>query len=85
MAEARSACTCETCGAEGRLYDHGIWLATVCADHAQGNPVEIKAGLQNVHIVERIVGKRRQVTSRRYDRDADAFVDVDPRTLGIEE
>ena len=28
LAEARSACTCELCGAEGRLHSRGDWLAT---------------------------------------------------------
>src|SRR5260370_1295721 len=75
LAEARSACTCELCGAEGRLYGPG-WLTTRCEAHAEGRqPEAIRPGLQNIHIVERIVGDRREVTCRRYDRDADAFVD----------
>jgi hypothetical protein len=85
LAEARSACTCETCGDKGRLYRSGGWLMTRCATHAQGRPVEIKPGVENVHIVERIVGNRRDVTCRRYDRASDSFVDVDPGALGIEE
>ena len=36
LAEARSACTCETCGVEGRLYDRRGRLATACTDHARG-------------------------------------------------
>ncbi|MBR0707991.1 hypothetical protein [Bradyrhizobium liaoningense] len=85
LAEARSACTCELCGEEGRLYRSGSWLMTRCAQHAKGRPVETGPGLDNVHIVERIVGKRRDIRCRRYDRSTDSFVDVDPRTLGIEE
>jgi hypothetical protein len=86
LAEARSACTCETCGAPGRLYDRGGWLATVCPEHARGEPVPIEAGRENLRIVGRLVeGRLRIVSCRRYDRDADAFVDVDPATVGIEE
>jgi hypothetical protein len=86
LAEARSACTCEECGEEGRLYRAGGWLMTRCAAHAKGRPVEVKPGLENIHIVERIVGDRaRVVTCRRYVRETDSFVEVDPRSLGIEE
>ena len=38
LAEARSACTCEVCGEEGRLHCDGRWLMTRCAAHAQGHP-----------------------------------------------
>ena len=34
LAEARSACTCEECGAEGRLYDSGGWYLTRCPRHS---------------------------------------------------
>jgi hypothetical protein len=36
LAEARSACTCETCGAEGRLYNRGGWFATACSASQAG-------------------------------------------------
>jgi hypothetical protein len=86
LAEARSACTCETCGAAGRLYDRGGWLATACPEHARGEPVPIKPGRENLRIVGRLVEDRiRIVSCRRYDRDTDSFVDVDPKSLGIEE
>jgi hypothetical protein len=86
LAEARSACTCEICGAEGRLYSRGGWLATACAQHARGEAVPIKPGFENLRIVRRIVEGRVQVIScRRYDRAGDTFVDVDPKSLGIEE
>jgi hypothetical protein len=85
LAEACSAGTCELCGEEGRLSGPG-WLTTRCAAHADGRrPVEIKPGLENVHIVERIAGGRRSVICRRYDRESDSFVEVEPRSLGIEE
>jgi hypothetical protein len=86
LAEARSACTCETCGAPGRLHDRGGWLETACQEHARGEPVPVKAGRENMRIVGRLVGDRIRIAScRRYDRETDSFADVDPRTLGIEE
>ena len=86
LAEARSACTCETCGAHGRLYDRGGWLATACPEHAQGEPAPVKAGRENLRIVGGLVEDRiRIVSCRRYDRETDGFVDVDPVSVGIEE
>jgi hypothetical protein len=59
---------------------------TRCAVCAAGRPlVESRPGFENIFVVERIIGKRREVTCRRYDREIDSFVDVDPRPLGIEE
>jgi hypothetical protein len=84
LAEARSACTCELCGEEGRLYRAGGVLMTRCADHAQGSAVEIRPGFENIHIEERFVGDRRVVRCRRYDRETDSFIDVDPSSLKIE-
>jgi hypothetical protein len=85
LAEARSASTCEVCGEMGQLYGPG-WLTTRCAEHAEGRrPVEIRPGFENVHIEERFVGDRRVVRCRRYDRKTDSFIDVDPRSLGIED
>lgn len=85
LAEARSACTCEICGEVGQLYGPG-WLTTRCAAHADGRrPVEIRPGLENIRIEERYLGDRRIVRCRRYDRESDGFIDVDPRSLGIEE
>jgi len=86
LAVARSACTCEICGAEGRLYNRGGWLATACPQHARGEAVSIKPGFENLRIVRRTVeGSVRIISCQRYDRPADAFVDMDPESLGIEE
>jgi hypothetical protein len=86
LAEARSACTCEVCGDEGRLYSAGGVLMTRCAEHAQGRPVEIRPGFENLLVVQRLVnGRLRTVACCRYERAADSFVDVDPAGLGIEE
>jgi hypothetical protein len=86
LAEARSACTCEECGEEGQLYRHGGISMTRCAAHAKGQPVPAEPGRQSMHVVRDVTpdGSFR-VAARRYDRDADAFVDVDPRIHGIEE
>jgi hypothetical protein len=86
LAHARSACTCEICGDEGRLYTRGGWLATACADHAKGEPVPVKPGLENVHIVwGTLNGQVRILSCRRYDRATDGFVDVPTDSLGIQE
>jgi hypothetical protein len=86
LAVARSACSCEICSAEGRLYSRGGWLATACTQHARGQAVPIKPGFENLRIVWREVeGRVRIVLCRRYDRAADTLVDVDPKSLGIEE
>lgn len=86
LAEARSACTCETCGEPGRLYDRGGWLATACPAHARGEPVAVEPGREHLRIVGRLVGDRLRIVScRRYDRETDSFTDVDPATVGIEE
>jgi hypothetical protein len=86
LAEARSGCICETCGAPGRIYDRGGWLATACPAHAQGEPAPVKAGWENLRVLRRLVdGESRIVSCRRYDLTTDSFVDVDPRSLGIEE
>lgn len=85
LAEARSAATCEVCGEEGRLRE-GAWLTTRCEAHSEGRPaVEHRSGLENVYLLRYFVDGRRFVTCRRYDRQNDVFVDVDPASLGIEE
>lgn len=82
-AEARSECTCETCRSPGRLYTTGSWDATSCPEHARGEPVPVRPGFENLHIVRVVVdGEVRVVACRRYDRDTDTFVDVDPAILG---
>jgi hypothetical protein len=86
LATARSACTCEICGAEGRLHNRGGWLATACAEHARGEAVPIKPGFENLRIVwGTFTGHVRIVSCRRYDRATDSSVDVAPDSLGIQE
>jgi hypothetical protein len=88
LATARSTCTCEICGAEGWLHNRGGWFATACAEHAKGEPVPVKPHLQNVHVVRTFgpqPGRFSIVSCRRYIRETDSFVDVDPNSLGIKE
>ncbi|WFU42842.1 hypothetical protein QA640_10500 [Bradyrhizobium sp. CB82] len=84
LAEARSACSCEVCGEPGRLYGPG-WLTTRCTAHAEGRrPEEIRRLRERPHR-ETVRWRRRVVRCRRYDRENDVFIDVDPASLGIEE
>ena len=86
LAEARSACTCEVCGDAGVLHRAGGQLLAACASHAKGAPVAVEPGWENLHLVRGYRdGKVALILCRRYDREADAFEDVDPRSLGIEE
>ena len=86
LAVARSACTCEICGAEGRLYNRDRWLATACPEHAKGELKPNRPGFENIHIVRTFgPGRFPIVSCRRYIRETDSLVDVDPKSLGIEE
>lgn len=85
LAEARSARTCEVCGAAGRLYGP-IWLLTRCDTHNEGRrPEPIRSQMENIHFENRLIGGKREFRCRRYVRETDSFVDVDPKTLPIEE
>lgn len=85
LAEARSGCTCEICGEAGVLRTGG-WMTTRCDLHAEGRaPAEVRPGFENIHIVRYGMGAQRRIVCRRYDRQHDVFVDVDPASLGIEE
>jgi hypothetical protein len=83
LAEARSACTCEVCGEEGRLYRSGGVLMTRCEGHAEGQPVAVKPGFANVHLLRRTPGTS-EVYYARYDRETDAFAEVRPFARGTE-
>lgn len=77
LAEARSACSCEECGAEGRLYDRNGWYLTRCPRHSVGEPVEIKPGWDNLRVVRTVSrGKAGVLSGRRYDRERDVFVEA---------
>jgi hypothetical protein len=82
LARARSACTCEFCGEEGWLYRRGDWLTTACPDHAKGERVLENPKLENVYITHGTVdGEAKILSCRRYDRETDSFVDIDPASL----
>jgi hypothetical protein len=77
LAEARSRCTCETCGAAGQLYNKGGWRMTRCERHAEGEPVKPPHGDAALDICYVLVdGKMRVTKCRRYDREGDVFVDT---------
>jgi hypothetical protein len=85
LAVARSACTCESCGAEGRLHNRGGWLATACDEHGKGEPVAERRDFEQVHVVYRIVDGQPVASGRRYDRSTDSFVYIRPGSLQSEE
>jgi hypothetical protein len=84
LAWARSACTCEICGAEGCLHRAGDWLMTRCAAHAQGHPVPEKPGGENVTISHVVAHGTKTVIvkRRRYVRETDSFIELDPLIIG---
>ena len=73
LAEARSACTCEECGSEGKLFRHSGVYMTRCAAHAKGQRVPAEPGRENVHLLRRTPGTA-GVYHARYDRETDSFV-----------
>jgi hypothetical protein len=78
LSEARSACTCATCGADARLFRLGGRLFTCCGEHARGAPVPVRPGAENLHLVRSYAGDDLlTIKCRRYDRDHDRFVDID--------
>ncbi|OKO91721.1 hypothetical protein AC629_01860 [Bradyrhizobium sp. NAS80.1] len=85
LAEARSAYTCERCGAAGRLYSNdGIYM-TRCATHAQGAPVPSKPGQENVRQIYLPNSDGALIVARRYDRETDRFIDDSSDDAGIVE
>jgi len=84
LAVARSACACEICGAEGRLYSNRGWLATACAEHAAGDPVPVRSGFENVRLLRRRPGAS-DMYHARYDRETDSLTEVSPRLPETEE
>jgi hypothetical protein len=83
-AVARSACTCEICGAQWHLYNRRGWLATRCAEHTAGDPVPVRAGLENVRMLRRRPG-RPDVYHARYDRETNTLTEVSPPSPPPEE
>jgi hypothetical protein len=87
LADARSACTCETCGEAGTLYRVGRQLLIACREHGSGGaPVPIEPGWENIHLSRGVRGgKTTTLVCVRYVRATDSFIDVDPLAIGIEE
>jgi hypothetical protein len=78
LCEARSACSCATCGAAGVLFCAGGLVLPACPAHAQGEAVPARRGFENVYLVREFTrGDSSVIACRRYDRDRDAFMDVD--------
>jgi hypothetical protein len=77
LAVARSACTCEVCGAGARLYVSRGWLVTACTEHAAGDPVPVKPGFENIHFLRRKPGAPDKYHAR-YDRETDSLTEVSP-------
>ena len=84
LAKARSACTCEICGVEGRRYNNRGWLATACAEHAVGDPEPVRPGFENIRKLRRVAGEP-GMSYACYDREADTLTEVAPSSLGLEE
>jgi len=81
LAVARSGCTCEICGREGRLHDNNGWLETRCAEHADGAPVQPRygQGFENVRRLRRSGGQG-DMYFAYYDRESDTLTEVPPPT-----
>jgi hypothetical protein len=76
LAEARSECTCELCGEEGRPYlHHGVYM-TRCATHAKGRLLPAEPDQENVHVVRQATPDGFPIAPRRYDRATDSFIEV---------
>lgn len=85
LAEARSACTCERCGEPGRLYrDAGVYQ-TACDTHGRGSPVRVRPGRENLHLCHFTTAFGSVGQLRRYIRESDSFVDIDPSSVPPEE
>lgn len=86
LAVARSACSCELCGAEGRLYSNRGWLETRCAEHAAGDPMSPRYGhgFENVRLLRRWRGQA-DVYCARYNRETDTLTEVSRPSAGDKE
>jgi hypothetical protein len=81
-AEARSTCSCATCGAKGRLFVTGGRLITACVCHARGVPVPVYTGMEDLHLLRKRINGSSTITCVRYDFDHDQFSDIDPSLVG---
>jgi hypothetical protein len=68
------------------LHRVGGQLLTACSRHAKGAPVPVSRGSENIHLRRSTRdGRAAILVCRRYVRETDSFVDVDPASLGIDE
>jgi hypothetical protein len=82
LAEARSACTCDQCGKEGRLLSRGRDLMTRCSIDSPEEAVPLRQKSENIYLVR--VGKARgsrAFACCRYDRASDTFIELDVASL----
>jgi hypothetical protein len=84
LGTARSACTCEVCGAEGRLHSSHGWLATLCSEHARGEPVPVERGRENNRLYRRRPWQA-DMFYARYDRETDSLTEIPRQTRDPEE
>lgn len=85
LAEARSYCTCDVCGSEGKLRDKNGWYFTRCEEHAEGAATVASPVSGRLHVIYRMRGGELRVTGRRrYDRALDAFIDLPVTDSGEE-
>ncbi len=74
LAEMRSECTCDECGAPGRLRStmgQAGWLAVKCDDHRSGYPE-----LVGQHRPWRLMTDRRGTFRVTYDRESDTISEI---------
>ncbi|MBR0707992.1 hypothetical protein [Bradyrhizobium liaoningense] len=75
LAEARSSCTCELCGAEGDKYHASESVMVRCERHAEGRPIMPTRANERLHLVRVVAPTVPPVRIvRRYDRETDSFV-----------
>jgi len=81
LAEARSACTCATCGDPGRLHCTGGLLLPICPAHIRDVSVPAFTHADQVYLVRELGRDDASIIRRRkYDRVRDVFTVVDPST-----
>lgn len=78
LAQARAACTCEECGAVGQLYQHAGRYQTLCLPHAKGTLIPAESGREDVQLARVVTARGFGIGPRRYDREADRFIDLPP-------
>jgi hypothetical protein len=75
LSRARSSCTCEICGREGRRFVNRGWLATSCPEHGVGDPAPERPGFKNILLVRRTPGTS-DVYCAHYDRETDTLTKI---------